>query len=239
MTARAAIRVWLGAGTAFLCVMSGCGETPVAMEAIPAYSPSPAAVWGLKRVVLVELDPRASSPEVALELSESVYMAMQGRHAFSVDLVTRSSPAYASLPDARGPRFTLEELGSMRAALRCDAVMVGSVTGFQPYPDAWMAAQLWLIDLRTGRVLWGVDHAWRTTDGSTIKRMERYFTSESDSEEAESLRLAEMSPRMLSRFIAWEIARALPPQPGAAEDQPGHSGGARKALIVTKKTFTN
>lgn len=238
MTARAAIRTWLGGCAAVVCVLAGCGEKPVAMEAISAYSPSPAAIWGLKRVVLVELDPRTSSPEVARELSESVYMALQSRHAFSVDLVTRSSPVYASLPAGGGPRFTLEELGAMRSALRCDAVMVGSVTGFQPFPDAWMAAQLWLIDLRSGKVLWGVDHAWRTTDGSTIKRMERYFTSDSESEDAESLRLAEMSPRMLSRFVAWEMAKALPPQPGAPEDQPGRSG-ARKALVVTKKIFTN
>ncbi len=238
MTSRAAMRMCLAAVAALVCALAGCGDKQGAMEAIPAYSPSPEVVWRLKRVVLVELDPRDSSPEVARELSESIYTALKGRGAFSVDLVTRSSPAGASLPAGGGPRFTLQELGAMRSALRCDAVMVGSVTGFQPFPGAWMAAQLWLIDLRTGRVLWGVDHAWRTTDGSTIKRMERYFTSESESEEAESLRLAEMSPRMLSRFVAWEMARALPPPPGEPADRPGRSG-ARKALVITKKYFTN
>jgi len=126
----------------------------------------------------------------------------------------------------------------MRSALRCDAVMVGSVTGFQPYPDAWIAAQLWLIDLRSGKVLWGVDHAWRTTDGSTMARMKKYFASESKSEDVESLRLAEMSPRLLSRFVAWEMARALPARSDAVEDRPGTSG-VRKALVVTKKIFTN
>jgi len=235
MTSRAVMRTCLGIGAALVCLLVGCGEKPGAMKAVPAYSPSPEAVWRLRRVALVELDPRDSSPEVARELSESIYTAVQSRRAFSVDFVTRSSPAGASLPAGGGPRFTLQELGEMRSALRSDAVMVGSVTGFQPYPGAWLAAQLWLIDLRSGRVLWGVDHAWRTTDSSTIKRMERYFTSECDCDDAESLRLAEMSPRMLSRFVAWEMARALPVPPA---DQPRRSI-VRKALVVTKKTFTN
>ncbi len=238
MIARAAMRTCVLAGIALVCVLAGCGETPADMEVIPAYSPSPASIWRLKRVVLVELAPRASSPEVARELSESIYMALQGRHMFSVDLVAKSSPRYVSLPEGRGPRFTLEELHAMRSALRCDAVIVGSVTGFQPYPDAWIAAQLWLIDLRSGKVLWGVDHAWRTTDGATMKRMKQYFASESECEGVESLRLAEMSPRMLSRFVAWEMARALPARSGAVEDRPGTSR-ARKALTVTKKIFTN
>jgi len=238
MTSHAAIRTWLGAGAALVCVLAGCGEKPGAMDAIPAYSPSPEAIWRLKRVVLIELDPRASSPEVARELSESVYLALQSRRTFSVDFVTRSSPAGASLPAGGGPQFTLQELGAMRSALRCNAVMVGSVTGFQPYPGTWLAAQLWLIDLRNGRVLWGVDHAWRTTDSSTIKKMERYLTTESDSDEAESLRLAEMSPRMLSRFVAWEMARALPSPPGTPADQPRRST-ARRALVIIKKIVTN
>ncbi len=238
MIARAVVRTCILAGIALVCVQAGCGETPGEIEVIPAYSPSPETVRQLKRVVLIELDPRASSPEVARDLSESVYMALQGSQSFSVDMVTRSSPLHASLPVCRGPRFTLEELGAMRSALRCDAVMVGSVTGFQPYPDAWIAAQLWLIDLRTGKVLWGVDHAWRTTDGATMERMKQYFASGSKCEDVESLRLAEMSPMMLGRFVAWEMARALPVRSGAVEDRPGTSG-ARKALVVTKKIFTN
>ena len=238
MIARAAFGIWLGIGAALVCALAGCGETLAEMEVIPAYSPSPESIWKLKRVVLVELAPRVSSPDVARELSESVYMALQGRHVFAVDLVAKSSPLCDSLPEGRGPRFTLEELDTLRSTLRCDAVMVGSVTGFQPYPDAWITAQHWLIDLRTGKVLWGVDHAWRTSDGSTMARMKKYFASESECEDVESIRLAEMSPRLLSRFVAWEMARALPSRSGAVKDRSGTSG-ARKALVATKKIFTN
>ncbi len=238
MIAPNAIRAWLTACAAFVCVLPGCRENPAEIETIPAYSPRPEAIRRLKRVVLVELAPRDASIEVSRDLTRSVYMAFQSRHAFSVDLVSSSSPLYASLPAGRGPRFTLQELGEMRSVLKCDAVMVGSVTGFQPYPDAWMAAQLWLVDLRSGRVLWGVDHSWRTTDGPTMKRMEYYFQSGSNCEDVESARLAEMSPRLLGRFVAWEMARALPFRPGTPENRPGTST-ARKALVVSKKIFTN
>ena len=237
MTARAQARTWLAVG-AVVGALAGCGQNQAAMETIPAYLPSAEALWRLKRVVLVELDRRDASPQVARELSESVFLAVQKRRVFPVDFATSASPVEVSLPAGLSPRFTLEQLNDMRSALRCDAVMVGAITSFGPYPGAWMAVQLWLVDLRTGRVLWGVDHAWRTTDEATSKRMQRYFASAGSEDKSDPLRLAEMSPRMLSDFVAWELAKALPQPPGAASGEPQRSPVA-KALAETKKIFTN
>jgi len=218
--------------------LAGCGQKQTAMETVPAYLPSPEALWRLKRVVLVELDRRDASPQVARELSESVFLAVQDRRVFPVDFVGSASPVAVLLPTGQGPRFSLEQLNDMRSTLQCDAVMVGAVTGFEPYPGAWMAVQVWLIDLRTGRVLWGVDHAWRTTDEPTSKRMQRYFAPAGCQDESDPLRLAEMSPRMLGNFVAWELAKALPQPPGVADSEPRRSPVA-KALAETKKIFTN
>jgi len=237
MTARAQARTWLAVG-AVVGALAGCGQKQAAMETVPAYMPSAEALWRLKRVVLVELDRRDASPQVARELSESVFLAVQNRRVFPVDFATSALPVETSPPAGRGPRFTLEQLNEMRSALRCDAVMVGAVTGFGPYPGAWMAVQLWLVDLRTGRVLWGVDHAWRTTDEATSKRMQRYFASAGGEDGSDPLRLAEMSPRMLGDFVAWELAKALPQPPGMASSEPRQSPVA-KALAETKKIFTN
>ena len=239
MTVQAATRTWLAVGAA-VAVLAGCGQKQAAMETVPAYMPSAEALWRLKRVVLIELDRRDASPQVARELSESVFLAVQNRRVFPVELMaaSTSSPVNVSMPVGRGPRFTLEQLSEMRSTLRCDAVMVGAVSGFGPYPGAWMAVQLWLLDLRTGRVLWGVDHAWRTTDEATSKRMQRYFDCAGGQDGSDPFRLAEMSPRMFSSFVASELARALPQPPGAASSEPRRSA-ADKALAETKKIFTN
>ncbi len=238
MTTLATMRSWLAMG-AVVAVLAGCGgQKPPVIETVPAYMPSAEALWRLKRVVLVELDRRDASPQVARELSESVFLAVQDRRVFPVELVASSSMVDVSMPVGHGPRFTLEQLSDMRSTLQCDAVMVGAVSGFGPYPGAWMAVQLWLVDLRTGRVLWGVDHAWRTTDEATSQRMQRYFAPSGVQDGADPLRLAEMSPRMFSSFVAWELARALPQMPGTVSSEPRRSP-ADKALAETKKIFTN
>ena len=240
MTARQAAGTWLALAAA-LGALSGCGaRKPPPMETVPAYLPSAEALWRLKRVVLVELDPRDASPQVARDLSESVFLAVQNRRVFPVDLMDSRSamPVEVSMPAGQGPRFTLEQLTQMRSALHCDAVLVGAITGFGSYPGTWMAVQIWLVDLRTGRLMWGVDHAWRTTDEETLERMRRYFASASDEDSADTLRLAEMSPRMFSRFVAWDLARALPQPLGTVNVEPRQSR-TEKALAETKKIFTN
>ena len=240
MTTRAAIRTWLAFG-AVACALAGCGgQEQAAIETVPAYLPSAEALWRLKRVVLVELDRRDASPQVARDLSESVFLAVQNRRVFPVDLMASGSaaPIEVTMPVGQGPRFTLEQLGEMRSALKCDAVLVGAITGFGSYPGAWMAVQLWLVDLRNGRLMWGVDHAWRTTDEATSKRMRRYFASAAGEDESDPLRLAEMSPRMFSSFVAAELAQTLPQPPGVVSSEPRQSPAA-KALAETRKIFTN
>jgi hypothetical protein len=240
MTTPAAIRTSLTVG-ALVLALAGCGgQKPPAMETVPAYLPSPEALWRLKRVVLVELDRRDASPQVARDLSESVFLAVQNRCVFPVDFMASgpAMPVEVSMPPGQGPRFTIEQLGQMRSALKCDAVLVGAITGFGSYPGAWMAVQLWLVDLRSGRLMWGVDHAWRTTDEATSKRMRRYFVSAAGEDESDPFRLAEMSPRMFSSFVAAELARALPQPPGVAGSEPRQSPAA-KALAETRKIFTN
>ena len=242
MTARAATRTWLAVG-AVVGALAGCGgQREAAIETVPAYMPSAEALWRLKRVVLVELDRRDASPQVARDLSESVFLAVQNRRVFPVDLMASAAgsamPVAVSMPVGQGPRFSLEQLGEMRSALNCDAVLVGAIAGFEPYPRAWIAVQLWLVDLRTGRVMWGVDHAWRTTDEATSKRMQRYFTPSGGEDGTDPIRLAEMSPRMFTAFVAAELANALPQPPGTASPEPRQSRGA-KALAETKKIFTN
>ena len=122
----------------------------------------------------------------------------------------------------------LEEiLADLRSAFRCDAVMFGSVTGFEPYPDARLALRLWLIDLRSGKLLWGVDHAWQVSEPATAEKMRHYYDAACGAAGDDAVRLAQMSPRAFGEFVAWDLARALPLPPGAAEPAPHRSTSDR------------
>jgi len=215
-----------GLGLALLA-LAGCGERKAALAPVPAYVRSPQAIWRLRRVVLVELDSQAGPPEVAKSLSESVRVAFGARRAFTLDSAPASEPGVFAIAPSEGPRLTLEQLAKLRSAFGCDAVMIGSVDGFAPYPDARLAVRLWLIDLRSGRLLWGVDHAWQVSDPATAEKMNRYFGSLGGGDGDDAIRLAQMSPRAFGEFVAWDLARALPVPPGTVEATPRRTKAER------------
>ena len=212
-------------GVLLVLPIAGCGTPDLAVEPVPAYVASPEAIWGLKRVVLVELDSRDAPAELARDFSQSVRLAVQSRRVFPVDFAAAGEPLDTHLAGCRGPRLTLKQLVGLRKQLRCDAVMVGSVTAFEPYPDARLGVQIWLVDLRSGKLLWGVEHAWCVGDPATAEKMERYFDYPGCEDSESAVRLAEMSPRGFGDFVAWDLARSLPLPPGVAETSPRRDAG--------------
>lgn len=200
-----------------LPTLTGCGSRNAALTPLPTYAPVPEAVWRLERVAMIELEPGQAPPEIARFLSESIQVAVSAQGPFTLDLVPACEASRITAAPCRAPRLTLEQLAALRSAYRCDGVMVGSVRGFEAYPDGSLSVQLWLIDLRSGRAVWGVDHAWRVSEPITAEKMRRHFAGTNGDDGA---RLAEMSPRAFAEFVAWELARALPLPPGQARSEP-------------------
>ena len=68
-----------------------------------------------------------------------------------------------------------------------------------------------LVDLREGRLIWGVDHIWDTTNRLTERSIERFFVKEMRSGYGPAnWRLGLLSPRMFGKFVAHEAAGTLP-----------------------------
>ena len=215
-----------------LGAVGGCGQTPEPPEEpIGFYVSSRHDVLRTARVVFIELAGEGEcTPELARQAAEALAYAIQQRQLFRLDIVARTDPMCRDLPLDRLEALTLPDLSAMRSALRCDAVLFGHVSQFQPYPRMKMGLVLKLINLKDGKLVWGVDHTWDTADRTTEWRIRSYFDSEVRSGyDPLSYELVFASPRAFQRYVAHEVARTLPdrhepPQPVSADAKIGQTG---------------
>ena len=187
----------------------GCGEPEP--SPIGYYVDSPQSLAKINRLVLVELAPDNGGPQIARSMTEALFSALSRRKLFQVDVIYRNDPACRDLPLAKRERFTMDELKAMQANLKCDAILFGSVSHFQTYPRLQLGLRLRLLDLQAGKLPWGIDYVWDTTDKAPQARMKTFFERQMrQGYEPADWRLARMSPRTFQKFIAYEAVNTLP-----------------------------
>ena len=188
------------------CILAGClhkGEAPH----VGYYLDAQALTGYVQRVVMLPMTSDTAYPAVAEGMTTAMFQALQGKQLFHVTLAP--APEAGSL-DLQKP-FSLKDLARLRQATGADAVLVGTVRSFHPYPRMNLGLYLRLLDLRDSRVIWAVDHLWDATDKATQERMEEYFSEQSgDRWEPLQWRLATVGPAVMQQFIAYEAAGTLP-----------------------------
>ena len=60
----------------------------------------------------------------------------------------QDDPLWKSMQLDLDSRYTLEEIINLRETLQCDAVLLGTITEFRPYPHMIIGLRLRLLDLR-------------------------------------------------------------------------------------------
>jgi hypothetical protein len=165
----------------------------------------------LTRVVFLPLVNHSPYPTASEGMTGAIAQAIQGTKLFHLEVAPPADAAYSCLPpDGQSP-FTLKQLGDLRQSLGCDAVLVGVVNQFQPYPHMQGGIYIRLVDLRTGRLIWAVDHVWDTADERVRRRIQEFFECElGKSTDPLQWRLATVSPQAFDRFVAYEVAATLP-----------------------------
>jgi hypothetical protein len=187
------------------CILAGCLHKD-AVSPVGHYLDAGALQGHVQRVALLPLAGETAYPAVAEGMTTALLQAIQARQLFHVTL----SPATESCQvDLQRP-FSLKDLARLRQATGADAVIVGAVKSFDPYPRMHLGLNVRLLDLRDSRVIWAVDHLWDATDKATQKRMEEYFR-EQCGERWEPLqwRLATVGPAVMQQFVAYEAAGTL------------------------------
>lgn len=164
----------------------------------------------LGRVALVELDNNSGYPDISANLTEALFVALQKEQLFGLSVVHEDDPAWRGLQENLEAFQALKQLLAMRDALKCNGLLVGTVTQYQPYPRMVVGLRLKLLDLTDGTLLWGLEQVWDTADADVDQRARRYARRElrSGSGPVQD-EMVLKSPLRFGKFIAYEVAETL------------------------------
>ena len=166
----------------------------------------------LGRVALVELENNSAYPEVSAEVTQALFVALQKKQIFGVTVVPQDDPQWRGLQENLDTQQTFQNILEARKALRCNGLLIGTITQYEPYPRMAIGLRLKLVDLTDGQLLWGLEQVWDTADQSIEQRVEDYTKRQTRSGAA-ALRqeLVVVSALRFAKFVAYEVAETLDP----------------------------
>ena len=164
----------------------------------------------LGRVAIVELENDSSYPEISADITGSLFRALQKRQVFGLTIVRRDEPSWRSLQLDGDSTYSLDQILAIRQTLKCDGVLLGTVTEYRPYPHMAVGLRLKLLDIRDGRLLWALEQVWDSADKTTKERTKDYFKTEKGSGfEPLNEQLATVSPIEFLKFVSYEVGATL------------------------------
>ena len=190
---------------------SGCDSPQAPMPTHDYYYLNPNKMLSeIGRVVIVELDNDSSYAQVTTDVTETLFQALQKKQVFSLAVVHRHDPSWRGMWLEGESTFDLNQMLTIRETLKCDGLLVGTITEFRPYPHMAIGLRLKLLDLTDGEIVWALEQIWDSTDKSTEKRIKNYFKSQKASELAPlHEQLAAISPLEFVKFVSYEVAETL------------------------------
>ena len=195
-----------------LILFSGCMEY-VALEPNPHnyYLNSAKNLKQIGRVTLVELTNNSSVHQISSNVTESLFQEIEKKQIFGLTKVWQDDPIWRSLQLDNGMRYTLEEIAQIQKALKSDAILVGTITRFEPYPHLAIGLRLQLIDLSDGQLIWALEQIWDATDKTTRDRIEAYYNPKRLLLNDENLsgQLGSVSSIKFFKFVSYEITQTL------------------------------
>lgn len=166
------------------------------------------------KVTIVELDNMSAYPQISADVTEALFQALQKKQVFSLAAITKNDPIWRSLQlKSSNATYNINQLYAIRKTLKCDAILVGTITAYAPYPHMSMGIRIKLIDLADGELLWAVEQIWDTADNTTEYRIKKYFKKNlrPDSAALEEHKLVNVSPIKFVKFVVYEIAETIKP----------------------------
>jgi hypothetical protein len=202
--------------------VGGCKEllAPPGPPAVNFYLRNPADLQGLGQVAMVELPRDPQYAEISQLMTEALANGLSERRLFTVCVVRPADALYERMPQDCSKAMTLPQIAQLRQDLDCDAVLIGTITSYRPYPHMRIGLRLKLMDLRNGQLLWAVDEVWDTSEADVQRRLEKYFDEIAGKDyQPIGWRVALASPRAFVKFVAWEISQTLPGRRPSAKGQ--------------------
>jgi hypothetical protein len=164
----------------------------------------------IKSLCLIELQNKTAYPRVSDDVTESLYQALQKKQRFTLSLLKQTDTAWNTLEVKPDSPYTLEQLMAARKLLGADAVFMGTITSYSPYPRMAMGLRLKIVDLRTGQAVWAIEQIWDTADKTTEERIKKYFDQQIRTGFSTiGEQIANLSPINFTKFITYEIMETM------------------------------
>lgn len=195
-------------------LLTGCSIYKASVPAADYYYLNPDKdLYAIGKTALVELDNDSSYPQISIDATEALFRALQKKQVFGLAVIYQNDPRWRSLQLDISSTYTIEQLFAIRKELKCDALLIGTVTVFKPYPHMTIGLRLKLVDLADGQLLWALGQIWDSADKTTEKRIKNYLQSQIRSELV-PLReqLVIVSSLKFIKFAAYEVAETLQPK---------------------------
>ena len=192
-------------------MMGGCRtiEHPESQAAYYYLNPGK-TLTSVGRVAIVELDNDSSYPQVSTDVTASLFQGLQKKQVFGLTIIAANDPSWRSLQLDTGSTYGRDQMRAIRETLKCDGLLLGTITEFRPYPHMQIGLRLKLLDLRDGQLLWALEQVWDSADKSTEKRIKQYYKTEKRPAFAPlDEQLATVSPLEFIKFVSYEVAETL------------------------------
>ncbi|MBN1125648.1 MAG: hypothetical protein JXA82_11615 [Sedimentisphaerales bacterium] len=194
-----------------ILVLSGCTiVNPIVPETGHYYINPQADFSSIGKVVVFESISHSGYADLGRDLADSVCRALQKKHLFNVVVLEKTNPAWSAL-SLDQETFTLEQMRQIRHTLNADAIVLGKIVDYQPYPHLLVGLNLKMLDLRDGHLVWGMEQVWDSSDKTIQLRMKSYYQNQlSQRFEPLNWQMLVTSPIAFHKFVSYEIAQTLP-----------------------------
>jgi hypothetical protein len=167
-------------------------------------------ISSMGRVAIVELSNETGYPAISTDVSETLYNQLQKRQVVGLFVVHQSDPLWKALELPPLPPYDLQRLADIRSSLKCDALLVGTVTEYKPYPHLTVGLRLKMIDLSDGQLVWGYEQIWDTADKTCEQRAEKYYRTQKNTDfSLLRKKLISASSIEFLKFILFEVSQTL------------------------------
>jgi hypothetical protein len=162
------------------------------------------------RVAFIELNNNTTYPDIPADITEELFESMQKKQIFGLNLIRLNDASWRNLQLDADSEYTLEEIQSIRVKLKCDGLLVGTITRFSPYPHAAVGLRMKMLDLRDGRLAWAIEQVWDSSDKNVEQGIKNYLRQQKRSDSsAVQEQLVKMSPLEFFKFVSSEVAETL------------------------------
>lgn len=189
-------------------ILSGCHSHSASAPVSDYYYLNPNnKLATIGRVAIVELNNDSSYPQVSADVTLALYQALQKRQVFGLTVIRQDNPSWRSLQLDGESSYNLKQLLAIREALKCDGLLLGTITEYRPYPHMAIGLRMRLLDLRDGQLQWALEQVWDSDDKTTERNIKSYYNSEKRPGFAPlHEKLAAVSPIEFNKFVSYEVA---------------------------------